>query len=49
MNNTILSGQCICGAIQYELTSETIGVVNCHCKMCQRLHGNRYTIPFVKE
>ncbi len=34
-----MSGQCACGNVKYEVSGAT-GVVSCHCKMCQRLHGN---------
>lgn len=33
------SGKCYCGAVQYETKNEWTGVINCHCKDCQQLHG----------
>jgi hypothetical protein len=36
----IMTGQCMCGQIKYEVSGPTVGIVNCHCKDCQRLHGN---------
>ena len=33
-------GGCLCGAVRYEVTGPLRGVVNCHCVMCRRLHGN---------
>jgi hypothetical protein len=39
-NNEIITGGCMCGSVQYAISGDKIGVVNCHCKQCQRLHGN---------
>ena len=36
----ITTGGCLCGAVRYEVTGPLRDVVNCHCGMCQRLHGN---------
>ena len=33
-------GHCACGAVSYRIEGEVGGVVSCHCKSCQRLHGN---------
>ena len=33
------SGGCQCGAVRYEVKGVLRGVMNCHCSMCQRLHG----------
>ena len=35
-----ITGQCACGKVAYEAEGEIEGVVSCHCKLCQRLHGN---------
>ena len=34
-----LQGGCMCGAIRYELTSEPIMAVACHCRDCQYSAG----------
>jgi len=34
-----MTGQCACGSVKYAVEGAT-GVVSCHCKSCQRLHGN---------
>lgn len=33
------TGKCLCGAVAFEADGEMFGVVSCHCKNCQRLHG----------
>lgn len=34
------TGSCLCGAVKYEVNGPLRDVVNCHCSMCRRLHGN---------
>jgi len=33
------SGGCLCGAVRYQVHGPLRDVVNCHCSMCQKLHG----------
>lgn len=37
---TELSGQCFCGAVSFTYTGEALGVITCHCRDCQQMHGN---------
>jgi len=39
-DNKVTKGGCLCGAVRYEVTGPLRDIVNCHCAMCQKLHGN---------
>jgi len=36
----ITTGGCLCGAVRYEVKGPLRNIVNCHCSLCQKLHGN---------
>ena len=38
-----LTGQCLCGAIKYELADAPAMMGVCHCKNCQRQAGSAYS------
>ena len=38
MNNRA-SGQCLCGAIKYEIDEIGARLGHCHCSMCRKFHG----------
>jgi hypothetical protein len=33
------TGQCLCGAVRYEVDGPFGSMVNCHCSMCRKAHG----------
>ncbi|MEX2498489.1 MAG: GFA family protein [Wenzhouxiangellaceae bacterium] len=39
-SHKISTGGCLCGAVRYEVKGPLRDIVNCHCSMCQRQHGN---------
>lgn len=39
IQNQKLPGQCLCGAIAYEIEGPLGLVINCHCSRCRRWHG----------
>ncbi len=40
MSDEVHDGGCQCGAVRYRVKGPLRGVINCHCTMCQRLHGS---------
>ena len=36
----ITKGGCLCGNVRFEVKGPLRNVVNCHCSMCQKLHGS---------
>lgn len=43
-------GSCACSAVEYQLNSEVMNVVNCHCDMCKNHNGSSFStyavLPF---
>lgn len=37
--NTPYQGQCLCGAIKYEVDAFSPKMGHCHCAMCRKFHG----------
>ncbi len=32
-------GHCLCGSVRWQLLAEPYAMYNCHCRMCQKVHG----------
>lgn len=41
----VLSGKCLCGAVQYEVKDQFLYSLNCHCSNCRRTTGAAFK-PF---
>ncbi len=42
-------GRCLCGSVRWRLLAEPYAMYNCHCRMCQKIHGAAFgTYCFVK-
>lgn len=37
-----VKGSCLCGAVTYEVSGESIFAAKCHCRDCQKLSGSGY-------
>ena len=40
-----LGGQCLCGAVHYEVADQFLYCLNCHCSNCRRTTGSAFK-PF---
>ncbi len=39
----IVTGQCFCGEVQFDIMLPVFGVIYCHCNMCRHSNGSDYT------
>jgi hypothetical protein len=39
-----LLGGCLCGDVRYEVRSEPLTIVICHCRICQRRTGSAFSM-----
>lgn len=44
MATTPLTGQCMCGAVRFEIAEPLLGALYCHCKRCQRRTGGPFSV-----
>lgn len=35
-------GRCLCGSVTWEVNGEPFSAYNCHCSMCQKIHGTAF-------
>lgn len=38
----ILTGNCLCEAVKYQIVGELGPIYNCHCSKCRRWHGSAF-------
>jgi hypothetical protein len=39
MSQTTLTGSCLCGAVQYEVSGDATRFYHCHCQRCRKASG----------
>ncbi|PYI09641.1 hypothetical protein BO78DRAFT_427311 [Aspergillus sclerotiicarbonarius CBS 121057] len=42
-NSEVVSGSCLCGGIQYEITGQPMKRILCHCDNCRKVSGSCFT------
>jgi len=35
-------GRCLCGSVRWDVLAEPYAMYNCHCRMCQKVHGTAF-------
>ncbi len=43
IDDSSYKGECLCGAIKYEVKKIEAKMANCHCSMCRKFHGSAYS------
>lgn len=38
----MISGQCACGAVKFQVDGDMFDFSHCHCSICRKLHGGVY-------
>lgn len=39
----MISGSCLCGLVNYEISGEVGDIVHCHCITCRKAHGSAFS------
>ena len=39
----MLTGNCLCGSVAYEVDAEPGTIVHCHCRTCRKTHGSAFS------
>lgn len=42
MQHKILNGECLCGAVKFEVEDDFKAFYQCHCRQCQQLTGSAF-------
>ena len=43
IENMMINGSCLCGAVKYQITGTVGDIVHCHCKTCRKVHGSAFS------
>ena len=43
MEDIMLTGSCLCGAVAYEVDAPLERIVHCHCQTCRKTHGSAFS------
>jgi hypothetical protein len=43
MDDGMLTGSCLCGAVAYEVDAGPGPIVHCHCETCRKTHGSAFS------
>ena len=46
---SVVSGECNCGAVTYSVTGDPLNVLICHCQDCREAHGSPMSTVFVTK
>ena len=38
----MLTGRCLCGGVQYQVSGAPVGMYHCHCAQCRRASGSSF-------
>ena len=39
----MLTGNCLCGSVAYEVDADPGPIVHCHCRTCRKTHGSAFS------
>ena len=47
MSQTKLSGGCLCGAVEYEVSGQIVRFTHCHCSRCRKASGTGHATNLI--
>lgn len=49
-DSKLYEAKCLCGSVSWALSADPYAIYNCHCRMCQKVHGTAFgTYCFVRN
>ena len=39
----MITGSCLCGNVEYEISGKVGDIVHCHCETCRKAHGSAFS------